>query len=213
MIIGLDPLLRGAILLLRGPLSRRRRISPSLSLSLSPSPSISLSLSLSISQSFGSSVVDHALASGWTWVRSRPRPTTEWATNQPLSQSLQGNVKPDRFAEITGHPDLRSPCPGIIRLAGRTAGKNPSSQSEAVRCTPGALTGRCPAVPGTSRPDSRGVQAWSLSLSLSLSLYLYIYIYIHMLIDVYIYIYIYIYNVYMHIYIYIINKTNIYIYI
>ena len=26
---------------------------------------------------------------------------------------------------------LRSPCPGIIRLAGRTAGKSPSSQSEA----------------------------------------------------------------------------------
>ena len=110
-------------------------------------------------------MVDHALASERTWVRFRPRPTTEWITNQPLPQSLRGNLKPDRATEITGHSDLRSPCPGIIRLAGRTAGKNPSSQSEAARCTPGALTGRCPAVPGTSRPDSRGVQAWSLSLS------------------------------------------------
>ena len=45
----------------------------------------------------------------------------------------------------TGLPDLRSPCPGIIRLAGRTAGKSPSSQSEAARRAPGALTGRTPA--------------------------------------------------------------------
>ena len=124
----------------------------------------SLSLSLSLSRSIGGSVVDHALASEWTWVRSRLQPTTELTTNQPLSQSLRGNLKPDRETEITGHSDLRSPCPGIIRLAGRTAGKNPSSQSEAARCTPGALTGPR-ARSQTGRPDSRGVQARSLSFN------------------------------------------------
>ena len=135
---------------------------------------ISLSLSLSLSESIGSSVVRYTLL---------PPDGLEFnpGLGQPLSglrirlspKSLRGNLKPDRSSGITGHPDLCSPCPGIIRLAGRTAGKNPSSQSEAARCTPGALTGRCPAVPGTSRPDSRGVQARSLSLSLSPSLSLY----------------------------------------
>ena len=124
-----------------------------------------LSLSLSLSGSFGGSVVEHALASEWTWARSRLQPTTELTTNQPLSQSLRGNLEPDRETEITAHSDLRGPCPGIICLAGRTAGKNLSGQSEAARCTLGAITGPR-ARSRTGRPDSRGVQARSLSLSL-----------------------------------------------
>ena len=60
---------------------------------LSLSLSLALSLSLSRSQSIGGSVVDHALASGWTWVRSRLQPSTEWAMNLPHPESLRENLK------------------------------------------------------------------------------------------------------------------------
>ena len=46
----------------------------------------------------------------------------------------------------------------MIRLAGRTAGKSPSSQSEAARRAPGALTGRTPAaeeVAATPSPPTK----------------------------------------------------------
>ena len=66
-----------------------------MSISLSISLSLYIYIYIYIYMSIGGSVVDHALASGWTWVRSRPRPTTEWATNQPHPQSLRGNLKPE----------------------------------------------------------------------------------------------------------------------
>ena len=106
--------------------------------------SLSLSLSLSFSLSH-----EHRWLSG----RSRsclrmdlgsiPTSANHWVGYESALSSKSAGES--QTWNPTGHPDLRSPCRGIIRLAGRTAGKNPSSQSEAARCTPGALTGWSPA--------------------------------------------------------------------
>ena len=101
-----------------------------------------------------------------------------------------------------------------MRLAGRTAGQSPSSQSEAARRAPGALNRQDPGCwsrwllgstgPRNADRDSQGAQARSLSLSLSLSLFLSMYIYIYICTHIYVrnmyYMYMY---VCIHIYIYI----------
>ena len=130
----------------------------SLSLSLSLSPSLSLSLRASIAQ-----LVDSRSCLRKDLSSIPASATTEWVTKKPLPSKSAEESQP---WNPTGLPDLRSPCPGIIRLAGRTAGKSPSSQSEAARRAPSALTGWTPAAgkqkaarqyrAPKSRPDSQG---------------------------------------------------------
>ena len=125
------------------------------------SPPISLSLSLSIYRASIAQLVDSRSCLRKDLSSIAASATTEWVTKKPLpSKSAEESQTP------TGLPDLRSPCPGIIRLAGRTAGKSPSSQSEAARRAPGALKGWTPAAgkqkaarqyrAPKSRPDSQG---------------------------------------------------------